>query len=285
MIPSKYLKGYWLSMMILVLFSHYVHAQSSPDLTRQTNYRISSRHVSPLSPRANRTAVNSGMGEYKNRFQNTSRKASFINSRTSGVLDCGDYSCIQLVQLPVKLIEFYGIRINNGEVELSWTTSEEINNEYFEVERTLNPATGFHVVAKVPGKINSTTNSSYKLTEPNFEEVYTYYRLKQVDQDGSFLYSRIIAVKGFFDPLTVTPAPNPVVSSDFKFLVSGQKAGEKLMVQVSDVTGNLLYQNDEYILGEDKIISFQASGVKVGLYVVKIKNTLQQASKSFLFKK
>jgi hypothetical protein len=219
-------------------------------------------------------------------FIRTKQKTNLlINARSSAVQECSIASCTfssSSAPLPVTLVEFSGKRLDQSQVQLSWTTSAEVNNDYFQVERTLNPAEGFQSVGLVKGKGTSSQNVFYQLTDPNKETVYTYYRLMQVDLDGSTSYSRIIAVKGYNEELSLSAFPNPAPANDLKFQVSGSKTGEILSVLVYDLEGKAIYKNDRYAVGENQQISLPVPRIESGSYVIKIKSTQQQASASFI---
>ncbi len=102
------------------------------------------------------------------------------------------YSHMANVNLPTELNYFQGRAINNS-VELNWGTASEINFDYFEVERKTSGNDFFRI-----GKINSEGNSvslhSYQFVDRDPSPGNNYYRLKQMDKDASFVYSKIIEV-------------------------------------------------------------------------------------------
>ncbi len=124
--------------------------------------------------------------------------------------------------LPVKLISFDAKLLSSKEVLLSWQTASETNNDFFEVERRGNPelsgtpgTTGtsednWEIVGTVKGAGNSNALKNYQFidspflishfsshspTHPFSPSSILYYRLKQVDYDGSYTYSNIVTVK------------------------------------------------------------------------------------------
>jgi len=114
--------------------------------------------------------------------------------------------------LPVELIEFNAKYLTEKRnVHLSWTTAIEINNNYFAIEKSLD-ADSWKEIGTVSGNGNTAEKTYYEITDENpiFGEV-NYYRLKQVDFDGSFHYS---SIKSTVPPNTsdykITIFPNPV---------------------------------------------------------------------------
>ena len=97
--------------------------------------------------------------------------------------------------VPVELLAFIA-SVRNSEVQLLWSTASELNNRGFEIERSVNDNKNFVTVGFVDGKGSSTEINYYSFTDnPKLSGVnQLYYRLKQVDFDGTFSYSDIINV-------------------------------------------------------------------------------------------
>jgi hypothetical protein len=89
---------------------------------------------------------------------------------------------INPILLPITLKKFTGA-YENGNVLLKWTTSSEINNSYFTLEKS-NDGINYSFLAKVNGNGNSTHDIDYEYLDENPEGQRNYYRLKQTDYDG-----------------------------------------------------------------------------------------------------
>lgn len=215
-------------------------------------------------------------------------KASYFTTRTSKVHALSAEPCAILlpcaqITLPVKLLAFSGVRTDDANVLLSWETTQEVNNDYFQVERTLNPVLGYQPVALVKGAGSSSATVKYKTTDPNNHSGYTYYRLKQVDFDGTFTYSSIVGVKGATVPLSITAFPNPGQSKHIAFEVTSLKVAGELAVVIYDVRGSVVYQHDNHRFSpEDKQVQFNLTGLSAGKYSIKITGKQDQASTSFV---
>lgn len=96
--------------------------------------------------------------------------------------------------LPVRWVDF-SYTIAEDKLRLNWSTATEINNAKFIVERSSN-AEDFEEIAELKGKGNSETVSYYSFNENFVPESKTFYRIKQVDFDGKYEYSKLIS----FDP-------------------------------------------------------------------------------------
>ena len=94
--------------------------------------------------------------------------------------------------LPVELISFEAKR-NNNEVEVLWATAAEINNEKFEIQRSYD-GKSFDLVHVEYGQGNSFGLTNYEFVDNDVVSHIVYYRLKQVDFDGTFTYSDVVVV-------------------------------------------------------------------------------------------
>ncbi len=99
--------------------------------------------------------------------------------------------CTPVGILPITLINFNGNKQNTSNL-LYWTTSTEINNDFFTIEKSEN-AIDFEVLDYVDGAGNSNIQLNYQLLD-YAPYTTTYYRLKQTDFDGNYSYSNIIVL-------------------------------------------------------------------------------------------
>ena len=97
--------------------------------------------------------------------------------------------------LPVDFISFNTIYAGGDKVNLNWETANETNSNYFEVERSFDGKTFMRIIVMAAsGKGNKPTfYSTYDVTSES--DGVVYYRIKEVDFDGSFKYSKVNAVK------------------------------------------------------------------------------------------
>ncbi|MET4106732.1 LamG-like jellyroll fold domain-containing protein [Hymenobacter sp. UYP22] len=114
--------------------------------------------------------------------------------------------------LPVELVRFTAERKANTAL-LQWATAQELNNDYFEVESSVNGRT-FGAVGRVTGHGTSNQAHEYQLTDANLSRYgspVVYYRLRQVDTNGNVSLSavRTVQVPGVASALTAVVFPNP----------------------------------------------------------------------------
>lgn len=143
--------------------------------------------------------------------------------------------------LPVELISFVGW--NEGTVnQLEWVTASEINNEMFVVERSVD-GVNFVEIGSVPGNGTTDESHTYNLTDYTPIVGINYYRLRQIDFDGTFEYSSTIAieVEGTTVQSTIVQLhPNPT-SHYLNVQLQSAVATDWDMV-VRDVTGRLVHE-------------------------------------------
>ena len=117
--------------------------------------------------------------------------------------------------LPVELVTFEAKAARNVDVQLTWRTASEKNNDYFDVERSFS-GSGFEKISQVKGQGNALAPTDYVLTDAGVgtNAAAVYYRLKQVDTDGAATYSPVRTVAF---PKALAPAfglyPNPAAAT------------------------------------------------------------------------
>jgi len=95
--------------------------------------------------------------------------------------------------VPVELVSFTANRIDSG-IELNWKTATETNNSGFTIERSRDEE-NFVQVGFVSGKGTTTELSNYSFIDNDIEVGKYFYRLKQTDFDGTFVYLNVVSVE------------------------------------------------------------------------------------------
>ncbi|MCF2501380.1 T9SS type A sorting domain-containing protein, partial [Dyadobacter chenhuakuii] len=143
--------------------------------------------------------------------------------------------------LPVALVEFKGQRINDQFVELNWTTASEVNNLKFEVLRSINSLVDFKVMGTLSGMKASTDLAKYSFLDTNSAAQITYYKLKQIDYDGSHEFSRTITVSPMARLFEIFAFPNPSETKRTSFVVNGLLIKSAISIAIFDDSGVLVY--------------------------------------------
>jgi hypothetical protein len=172
--------------------------------------------------------------------------------------------------LPIELLDLRAFVLND-KIKIEWTTSSEINNDYFVVEKSYDLATFFEI-GKVKGAGFSNTMLNYSLIDENPVEGLQYYRLKQVDFDGNYSYSYIVSVL-YSKPLSGLPKidvfPNPA-SAEFYVNVTNFEPLSEVNVTITDLLGSNVFSN-KYLLNDNgnNIIRI-AHNLKPSVYVLTV---------------
>lgn len=160
--------------------------------------------------------------------------------------------------LPVTLLSFTA-QFQNAAVALTWATASETNSAYFVVERSLDGRT-FAPLGQVPAAGHSTTPRSYQLLDAALPpQALLYYRLRQVDLDGTATYSpmRVVALPG----RELALFPNPATATT---TLTGTTAGTR--VQVLDAVGRTIATSLADATGTAHLSL--PTGLASGVYVV-----------------
>ncbi|MFB9865383.1 T9SS type A sorting domain-containing protein [Rufibacter immobilis] len=168
--------------------------------------------------------------------------------------------------LPVTMISFTA-KVQKDGVQLEWATAAEKNNDFFSVERSTD-GKNFSVVGQVKGGGNSNVLLNYGFLDNKSVSGTSYYRLKQVDFDGKFEYSKIIAVqtKAAAAPqVTVKAYPNP--TTDAVNLDLTNVAPAKVMVKVFALDGRMVKTVE---LEGGAVQKLDLTNVATGTYLLKL---------------
>ncbi len=118
---------------------------------------------------------------------------------------------INTAPLPITLISFKANITESQQTVLKWATASEKDNDYFEVERSKN-ASDFEPIGKIKGKGTIDLRNDYSFTDETPLKGINYYRLKQIDFDGQFSYTRAESVIKDGDG-TISLYPNPMTNT------------------------------------------------------------------------
>jgi len=174
--------------------------------------------------------------------------------------------------LPMELISFDGIA-EGCRIDLSWKTASEINTSHVIVQRSAN-GSDFEDIGQVTATGNSTTLQQYAFSDYMMVTTDNYYRLEQVDQDGSVQYSDIIQVNTtcIEDNIgTLDIFPNPVQNNDVHLrLYSGAEASANVVIM--NVAGKVVVQQDVEIIKGVNQIDLSVARLTAGTYFVQIES-------------
>jgi hypothetical protein len=171
--------------------------------------------------------------------------------------------------LPVELLQFNAIRSGNA-VIISWITASEKNNDHFLIERTTD-GIHFTTIAHVKGAGNSNEKITYTVTDQAPLPGISYYRLKQVDNDGKYEVSELeeVIFETSDQELAFSVYPNPATAQVFLKFYSIEK-GQPLLITVYDLMGKVVFS--QTVVPEksnDHVIAIDIAGqLPAGMYVI-----------------
>lgn len=171
---------------------------------------------------------------------------------------------------PVEFINFKALQKENG-ISLEWSTAQEINNSYFEVQRSADGNSNWSKVATVNGAGNSQVIRNYSALDANPLSGINYYRVKQVDYDGHFKYSATVNVKTNLNRVGVSVLANPfynTLSVNFASTVS-----QVVSARLLDITGKqVAIEKWSVTTGNTRKDFSNISGLQQGMYILSIRS-------------
>ncbi len=235
-------------------------------------------------------------------FTTPNKGSDEIDSDVSGTFGAGTTAIVQLhtgdllnnidagltlAVLPIEWIDFTG-SFNGTFTKLSWITGIEINNDYYIVERRHETEKNFRPIGKEFSSANQNASQHdyfYDDYDLSLDGIY-YYRIMQVDKDGLYTYSKVIAIKKSNSYLlNVEIYPNPVK----EFMKVEIEIGKDGMIEseILDETGRIILtpkfggykKSGKYSFNIDSDI------LTSGSYIFKIKNPQGTVNKKFVVTK
>jgi Secretion system C-terminal sorting domain len=188
--------------------------------------------------------------------------------------------------LPVELTSFIS-NVSGRQVNLNWETKTELNTRQFEIDRaslnTSGSASVWAAVGSVQAAGTSVSPKHYSFTEKNIQAGKYQYRLKMIDNDGSYKYSNLveteIAVPKEFALSQNYPNPfNPTTKIDYQVPVDA-----KVILEVYSITGQKVVElvNENQQAGYYSVNFGSSSKLASGVYIYRILTTENATGKNF----
>ncbi len=201
-----------------------------------------------------------GSDSHPNQLANEVAGEAFANFLTGNVYGS---------TLPIDIGKFEVTIMRGNNASLVWQTTTEINNEGFYIERS-NNGREFESVGFVEGHGNSSEIINYRFEDKNLLPETYYYRLKQMDFNGTFKHSKIksVTVKRFNNNDVISFVPNPARS--YIELHIDVKEKTNVSVQIVDITGRLVeVQRFNLDIGK-QTVRINLKDYKQGIYLAKV---------------
>lgn len=222
-----------------------------------------------IAQSANATWVQVG-GTFTLGAGQTNVRYRIINNQTGG---CGNDLAIDditfervMSTLPVTGLQTTAIR-NNNDVTVKWQTLTESNTSHFVVEKSTN-GKDWEAIGTVAAAGNSLFKKEYSLndTKPAADN---YYRIQQVDIDGTFTYSNVVTIKVNATVIKASTYPNPFtngVQVDIK-----AETNQSVIIKLYDLNGKVVKQlNAELRKGSNSVAVNDLKNIPAGMYLLDI---------------
>jgi Secretion system C-terminal sorting domain/Fibronectin type III domain/Cohesin domain len=172
--------------------------------------------------------------------------------------------------LAVELTTFEAHPLSKN-VELTWLTSSEQQNDHFEIQWSKDGKT-FSKIGNIKGQGTTSVQHDYQFLDESPLAGINYYRLKQVDVNGQSEFSKIVSVDMPNLDKNISIYPNPVKD---KVMVETNITGD-YTIELLDIAGKLLQSHK----ANQPSLQLSTSGLPSGMYMISVKsNTIQKTFK------
>jgi len=169
--------------------------------------------------------------------------------------------------LPVTLMDLHALLTPDRTVALQWETAQEQNSNYMEVQRSANGKT-FAGIGQVAAAGNSSLPSVYSFTDKSPLQGKGFYRLKLVDRDGSFTYSKVLQITTGGLGADIKVYSNPF--HDQLGILIPAVSSEKLALSLLDQSGRVCLRQNYTTQRGDNFVNLYPVGMASGVYLLHI---------------
>lgn len=184
-------------------------------------------------------------------------------------------SLFSLADLPVHLLYLKGKAVNR-ETQLEWATSGEIDNDYFDIERSANGIT-FSKIGVVKGSGNTSIKQTYLFTDEHPLAGANYYRIKQVDTNLDFMYSGIASVEISEPQVGISLSPNP--ATNLIFVKVNEMEADVVDLNLMDQHGKIYKSISLKCKKGENIFTVNIADLPKGLYYINLSGKNKQSVK------
>jgi hypothetical protein len=167
--------------------------------------------------------------------------------------------------LPVKLGDFYG-KYADGFTRLQWYTLTESNTNHFEIERSTD-GQHFEIFGKVNANNYSNSRLDYSYIDLLAKQGMNYYRLKLVDNDGNFEYSKVIAFNTEFKGISLLMVFPNLFGQKVQVRIESEKK-DQITLRVTNSAGAVVRL--QINAGENNIVLKNVANLPGGMYILEV---------------
>jgi hypothetical protein len=187
------------------------------------------------------------------------------NGAAFGTTQIGPVSLSGIGTLPIILASFTAT-LNNGAVDLAWTTALESNSDHIGVQRSTDAGAHWSTIGSEVAKGTSSTSTDYTFTDNKPATGTSEYRLQLVDKDGKYTYSEVKTIRnGLITAVSLYPNP----ARDYVNVTLGGSSTETVSIRLFNQSGQLL-QEKSVSNGGGTTVPLSVSGYPQGDYLIVI---------------
>ena len=249
------------------LYVNGVQVASGPEGTMGISY--------PYAPVLGQMYFAGGSGNYNPAANGTKIDELRFYNRA---LSAAEISQLVEFSLPMKLGDFTASKQSAG-IKLNWETLSEQNTSHFEIERS-GDGINYSSICIVNAAGNSADKKYYSFTDNHPLSGINFYRLKMADIDGTYTFSRVIAIKNDNSLITIQIFPNPVTDVLQVQIPSSQK--EAIKIAVADAAGRIIFERNMEVAEGNNAASIPVQQLPKGNYYLVVDNREGRQAKPFI---
>lgn len=216
---------------------------------------------------------------YYNGIPTIKQKTTYASQHAAGVMiweltqDCATSDSRSLLlavsqvlaPLPVTWVDFHALAKAQG-VQLEWSTALEKNNAYFVVESSVDGKV-FQEISREPAAGTSASLQTYAYFDAQPLSDHVYYRIKQVDADGQYTYTRIVFVSSHLSaPVLFEVHPNPVSTKEIHVAFQQTTTAQRLVL--TDLLGGHYYDVTLSAEQLQETVTIPLNTIPSGVYIL-----------------
>ncbi len=179
--------------------------------------------------------------------------------------------------LPITLASFTANTNKNNTVNLKWVTASEYNNDRFEIEHSID-GSNFNLIGTVKGKLKSTELEEYTFIHEQPNAGINYYRLKQIDVDGTSTYSDLVAAT--FKTKEIKFNNHVIREGQISFAIESPTLVDA-QLQLIDVSGKVILSDTQKLNVGINTFEMYVPQIPDGIYTASLKTSLGTVNYKF----
>ncbi len=168
--------------------------------------------------------------------------------------------------LPLTWVSFSAEKAEPGSALLNWSVANEVTHDHLEIESSTDAAR-FITLSTVTGCKNFSAVQNYSYTDAHLPSGTTYYRIKQVDNDGKYSYTKIAKLNSDLRNKSWNVAPNPALDHT---TILFNSAATNVHLYLSDGNGKIIYRNTLPSVNAGNQLRIPVNQLAKGVYMLRI---------------